>query len=248
MFNREYNRTFYAWLPLWGPILAMLHLSRSRVNKEDDYDTTSHRVRTEHTRRTPRFRSKGEFGDLAQDSLLRSEFADFNEEGDTHDDELGSALMGQQQGSMSHHSNISGISATSHTSSIGGSQYSSLAGSSVYRPPDYPSSLFKSVVDEAMEYDHHYNDDGSSRSDSMQISQSDFQSRASTSIDRESGLRSLLEVNNEGDLYDDRGSSEDDQEHYQYNRGNYSIRLTDDPDYSTSFIDRNNNNTTDGSS
>jgi hypothetical protein len=244
-------RTFYAWLPLWGPILAMLHLSRSRVHKADDYDTTSHRHRQhgaspDKKRAGARGRrSPGHGGEVTERLLGGVECGTEEGEDDARDEDVFSEDEGGgghslAPGQFSQHSHLSGQSAASG-STLGSAPRSGSASASVYRPPDYPSSLFRQAADdsggEEDEESGDFRDDASSdRSDSMYLDdRSSSQYTGGRTTNTSSSLLSADHLDGNGphpalrhlsgvgmgreqeQEEEERGSSADDYQHqYQY--------------------------------
>lgn len=233
------SRTFYAWLPLWGPILAMLHLSRSRVHKaDDDYDTTSPRP----VRGGVGKRRKGEHarGDGTEPLLLGEEGCREGVEEGEEEGGIKHHRRGGNRGSghshLSQHSHLS--SQSIHSTASATSMVS--AATSVYRPPDYPSSLFRQHADEEdLSLDEDGGDVASSCSDSMlymlggesdrernsqshRFSQHTDMTERTTSSGAAFSHDYLLDDGRAAALrgLEERGSSEDDYQHqYQYHSG-----------------------------
>lgn len=245
----------------------MLHLSRSRVHKaaDDDYDT-SHRSPA---RGGGGRRGKAEYAGPGADRgrrrqgdgtepLLEEEEGIFSDEGEGESEGSGHARLRRKQqrqrrrrgssghgthSSLSQHSHLSHLSGQSHMSS----QHShhshqsaaSAASQTVYRPPDYPSSLFRhhATADQSGD-EEDFRDDSSSRSDSMLYMLGESDRESDRDRDRDDGFRfshhtDMTERTTDSDhvLSDDhlaagkgageeeRGSSEDDYYQHQYDTG-----------------------------
>mmetsp|Transcript_25872 Transcript_25872/g.43656 ORF Transcript_25872/g.43656 Transcript_25872/m.43656 type:complete len:535 (+) Transcript_25872:334-1938(+) len=220
--------TFYAWLPLWGPILSMLHLSRSRVNKADDYDTASHRAGLGSSPGGKKSRLRGGKSEYSvRDGSAR--LLDDVERGDASSEEedvdgqspVSSSLsqQGRLLGQLSQHSHTSGKSAAS-----GSTTASTRPQSSVYRPPDYPSSLFRRAGDEefeasSCESDSVYLDERLTSRTTNSLLSTDFLEGSNNSarvLIAQSGHELNYDHHHEGEEVEECGSSEDDHHAHRY--------------------------------
>lgn len=143
-----YNRTFYAWVPIWGPTLALLYLTRSRAAQKEDNTSQI-------TPRSTDWSGSGNIGRLSEaiaagESPPKSGGSVGSGNGmgitpDRHSDGAsippiearpnGNRVRGGSATSSTLYSTSPSVSITPSPSTI--------RPGAIYRPPDYPSVLFK---------------------------------------------------------------------------------------------------------
>eukprot|EP00602_Paraphysomonas_sp_CaronLab_P003100 CAMPEP_0185033372 /NCGR_PEP_ID=MMETSP1103-20130426/22241_1 /TAXON_ID=36769 /ORGANISM="Paraphysomonas bandaiensis, Strain Caron Lab Isolate" /LENGTH=385 /DNA_ID=CAMNT_0027569607 /DNA_START=595 /DNA_END=1752 /DNA_ORIENTATION=- len=196
--------TFYAWVPLWGPTLALLYLSRSRVYKDDSI---------------PRDTEWSGSGSKYTSLPINPE----NIPGVDHERNVdGRAFRTpeNERGVMNRYRSDDTRS-TAYTASIspGNGRYKYISGSSeaspaprvnIYRPPDYPSSLFpRETDDDEME---HEDDEVSERTTSSSVVKSAIS--PCQSYGRTTGDVSC-EIDADGDKKDSNSPEDDVEDSYQ---------------------------------